>query len=69
LVNWKLVPGLVPLRVAFHCVVIVTCSGKFRVTVQLLRAVVPLLVTETSSWKKVPPVLDGVAVQVYAANA
>jgi hypothetical protein len=64
LVNWKLVPGLVPLRVAFHCVVIVTCSGKFSVTVQPVRAVVPLLVTETSTWKKVPPVLDGVAVQV-----
>jgi len=63
-VNWKLVPGLVPVRVAFHWVVMVTCSGKFRVTVQLLRAVVPLLVTETSTWKKVPPVFEGVAVQV-----
>ena len=69
LVNWKLVPGLVPLRVAFHWVVTVTCSGKFRVTVQLLRAVVPLLVTLTSTWKEVPPVLEGVPVQVYAANA
>jgi hypothetical protein len=68
LVNWKLVPGLVPVRVAFHWVEIVTCSGKFRLTVQLLRAVVPLLVTLTSTWKKVPPVFEGVAVQVYAAN-
>jgi hypothetical protein len=44
--------------------VTLTCSGKFSVTVQPLSAVVPLLVTLTSSWKKVPPVLDGVAVQV-----
>jgi hypothetical protein len=63
-VNWKLVPGLVPARVAFHSAVMVTCSGKFRVTVQLPSAVVPLLVTETSTWKKVPPVFEGVAVQV-----
>ena len=69
LVNWKLVPGLVPVRVAFHCVVTVTCSGKFSVTVQLLKAVVPVLVTLTSTWKKVPPVFDGVAVQLCAANA
>jgi hypothetical protein len=45
-------------------VVTVTCSGKFSVTVQPLRAVVPLLVTLTSTWKKVPPVFEGVAVQV-----
>jgi hypothetical protein len=69
LVNWKLVPGLVPVRVTFHWVVAVTCSGKFNVTVQPLNAVVPLLVTLTSTWKNVPPVLEGVAVQVYAANA
>jgi hypothetical protein len=49
--------------------VIVTCSGKFSVTVQPLNAVVPLLVTLTSTWKNVPPVLDGVAVQVWAAYA
>ena len=64
LVNWKLVPGLAPLRLTFHWLVTVTCSGKFSVTVQPLRAVVPLLVTETSTWKKVPPVFEGVAVQV-----
>jgi hypothetical protein len=56
-------------RVAFHWVVTVTDSGKFRVTVQPLKALVPLLVIPTSTWKNVPPVLDGVAVQVYAANA
>jgi hypothetical protein len=44
--------------------VIVTCSGKFRVTVQPLNAVVPLFVTLTSTWKKVPPVFEGVAVHV-----
>jgi hypothetical protein len=49
--------------------VIVTCSGKFSVTVQLLSAVVPVLVTLTSTWKKVPPVLDGVTAQLCAANA
>ena len=70
LVNWKLVPGLVPVRLpTFHWLVTVTCSGKFRVTVQLASAVVPVLVTDTSSWKKVPPVLEGVAVQLCAANA
>jgi hypothetical protein len=51
LVNWKLVPGLVPVRVpTFHWLVIVTCSGKVKVTVQLVSAVVPVLVTLTSSW-------------------
>ena len=69
LVNWKLAPGLAPARVAFHWVVTVTCSGKFNVTVQPLNAVLPVLVTDTSTWKKVPPVLDGVAVQLCAANA
>jgi hypothetical protein len=49
--------------------VIVTCSGKANVSAQLLRAVLPVLVTDTSNWNEVPPVLDGVAVQVYAANA
>jgi hypothetical protein len=46
-----------------------TCSGKVSVIVQLLSAVVPVLVTLTSNWKKVPPVLDAVAVQLCAANA
>jgi hypothetical protein len=68
-VNWKLVPGLAPVRLlTFHWLVTVTCSGKFSVTVQLLSAVVPVLVTDTSTWKFVPCVLEGVAVQVYAAN-
>jgi hypothetical protein len=70
LVNWKLVPGLAPVRVpTFHWLVTVTCSGKLNVTVQLLSAVVPVLVTLTSSWNCVPPVLDAVAVQLCAANA
>jgi hypothetical protein len=65
LVNWNVVPGLAPVRVpTFHWLVIVTCSGKARVTVQLLNAVVRLLVTDTSSWKKVPAVFEGVAVQL-----
>jgi hypothetical protein len=68
-VNWNVVPGLVPVRVEFHWPVTVTDSGKVSVTVQALSAVVPVLVTETSTWKKVPPVLDGVAVQLCAANA
>ena len=71
LVNWKVVPGVLAdgVRVTFHCVIGVICSGKFRVTVQLLNAVVPVLVTDTSTWKKLPPVLDGVAVQLCAAKA
>jgi hypothetical protein len=70
LVNWKLVPGLAPVRVpTFHWLVSVTCSGKLKVTVQLLSAVVPVLVMLTSSWNCVPPVLDAVAVQLCAANA
>jgi hypothetical protein len=69
LVNWKLVPGLAPVRVAFHWLVTVTVCAKFSVTVQLLSAVVPVLVTDTSTWKKPPCVLEGVAVQLCAANA
>ena len=71
MVNWKLVPGVEPLgvRVTFHEVPGVICSGKFSVSVQPLSAVVPVLVTLRSTWKKLPPVLEGVAVQVYAANA
>jgi hypothetical protein len=70
-VNWKLVPGVLAagLRVTFHWATGVICSGKFKVTVQLLSAVVPVLVTDTSTWKKLPPVLDGVTVQLCAANA
>jgi hypothetical protein len=63
LVNWKLVP--VPgVQFTFQAVLAVTCSGKFSVTVQPLSDVVPVLVTLTSTWKKVPPVWDGVAVQL-----
>jgi hypothetical protein len=70
LVNWKLVPGLVPVRVpTFHWLVIVTCSGNAKVTVQLLSAVVPVLVMLTSNWKPVPAVLEATAEQLCAANA
>jgi hypothetical protein len=70
LVNWKLVPGLAPLRLpTFHWLVTVTVCAKFSVTAQLLSAVVPVLVTDTSTWKKPPCVLEGVAVQLCAANA
>jgi hypothetical protein len=69
LVNWKLVPGLVPVRVPmFHWLVTVTVSGKFSVTVQPVIAVVPVLVIDTSTWNGVP-VLVVVTAQVYAANA
>jgi hypothetical protein len=67
-VNWNVVPGLVPVRVpTFHWLVMATCSGKVKVTVQPVSAVVPVLVTLTSSWKDVPPVLEAVAVQLCAA--
>jgi hypothetical protein len=69
LVNWKLVPAPAVHPVALNAVVRVTDSGKVSVTVQSVSAVVPLLVTLTSTWKNVPFVLDGVAVQVCAANA
>jgi hypothetical protein len=48
LVNRKLVPvpGVQPV---FQALVTVTCSGKFKVTVHPLRAVVPVLVTLKSS--------------------
>jgi hypothetical protein len=70
LVNCHVVPGALSdgVRVTFHWPTGVTVSGKFSVIVQLLNAVVPVLVTLMSTWKKLPPVLDGVAVQVYAAN-
>jgi hypothetical protein len=68
-VNWKTMPGLVPDAVTFQLLVTLTFSGNVSVTVQPFTCVVPLFVTVTSNWKKVPPVLDGVPVQVYAANA
>jgi hypothetical protein len=71
LVNCHVVPASGPdgVRVMFHEPPGVTVSGKVSVIVQELSAVVPVLVTLTSTWKKLPPVLDGVAVQLYAANA
>jgi hypothetical protein len=71
LVNCHVVPGALSdgVRVTFHWPTGVTVSGKFSVIVQLLNAVVPVLVTLMSTWKNVPPVLDGVAVQLCAANA
>jgi hypothetical protein len=71
LVNCQVVPGALSdgVRVTFHWPTGVTVSGKFSVIVQLLNAVVPVLVTLMSTWKKLPPVLDGVAVQLCAANA
>jgi hypothetical protein len=70
-VNLNDVPqaGLVGSRITFQSFVQQTCSGHVTVTVQPLNAVVPVLLTLTSTWKKVPPVLEGVAVQLYAANA
>jgi hypothetical protein len=58
LVNWNDVPGVLPLgvRVTFQEPPGVIVSGKFRVSVQPLSAVVPVLVTLTSTWKNVPPV-------------
>jgi hypothetical protein len=44
--------------------VTVTCSGKISVTFQPLGVVVPLLVTDTSTWKEVPAVFEGFAVQL-----
>jgi hypothetical protein len=49
LLKRKVVPGLVPVRVAFQLFVTLTCSGKVSVTVQLPSEVVPLLVTDTST--------------------
>jgi hypothetical protein len=69
-VNWKVVPGLVPVRVAFHVLVIVTCSGKTTENIKAsVSLTVPVLVTLMSTWNIVPPVLDGVTAQVCAANA
>jgi hypothetical protein len=66
-VNCHVVPGALSdgVRVTFHCPTGVMVSGKFSVIVQLDSAVVPVLVTLTSTWKKLPPVFDGVAVQLY----
>jgi hypothetical protein len=71
LVNCHVVPGVLSdgVRVTFHWPAGVMVSGKVNVIVQLLNAVVPVLVTLMSTWKKDPPVLDGVAVQLYAAKA
>jgi hypothetical protein len=71
LVNCHVVPGVLAagVRVTFHWPTGVMVSGKVSVTVQPLNAVVPVLVTLTSTWKKLPPVLDGMAVHVYAAYA
>jgi hypothetical protein len=73
LLNVRLVPqnglaaGLV--RITFQSLVQHTCSGQFKVTVQLLNCVVPVLLTLTSIWKLVPPLLGAATVQLYAANA
>jgi hypothetical protein len=66
LVNCQVVPGVLSdgVRVTFHWPTGVMVSGKVSVSVQELSAVVPVLVTLTSTWKKLPPVLDGTAVQV-----
>jgi hypothetical protein len=69
LVNWSEVPQVGLSRITFQSLVQQTCSGHATVTVQLLKAVVPVLVTLTSTWKEVPPVEAGVAVQLCAANA
>jgi hypothetical protein len=41
---------LAPVRVEFQLLVTFVGSAKFNVTVQLLGVVVPLLVTDTSTW-------------------
>jgi len=60
---------LVPVRVTFQLLVTLVGSAKLSVTVQAVSAVVPLLVTDTSTWYDVAWLLLTVAVQVYAANA
>jgi hypothetical protein len=68
-VNWKVVPGLVPVRVAFHWLVIVTCSGNTTENTKAsVSLTVPVLVTLISTWNPLA-VLDGVVAQVCAANA
>jgi hypothetical protein len=69
LLNWSVVPQVGLVRMAFQSLLQHTDSGQFTDTVQLLKAVVPVLVTLTSTWKEVPPVPEGVAVQLCAANA
>jgi hypothetical protein len=66
LVNCHVVPGVLSdgVRVTFHWPTGVTVSGKVNVTVQLLNAAVPAFVTDMSTWKNVPPVFEGVAVQL-----
>jgi hypothetical protein len=46
-----------------------TVSGKFSETVQLLKALVPVLATSTSSWKLVPLLFVILALQLCAASA
>jgi len=60
---------LEPVRVVFQLLVTLVGSAKFSVTVQLLSAVVPVLVTDTSTWYDVAWLLLTVAVQLCAANA
>jgi hypothetical protein len=48
-VNWNVVPGLVPVMTEFQLPVMVVCSGKTKLSVQVLGVVVPLLVTDTSN--------------------
>ncbi len=69
LVNCSEVPQVGLFKMAFQSLVQQTDSGQFNVTVQLFKAVVPVLVTLTSTWKPVPPLLGAEAVQLYAANA
>jgi hypothetical protein len=63
LVAVKVVPEVGDI-VTFQLPVIVVVSGKFRVSVQLLGVVVPLLVTETSIWYELACRLVTAAVQV-----
>jgi hypothetical protein len=51
-------------RVTFHWPTGVTVSGKINVTVQPLNTAVPAFVTDMSTWKNVPPVFEGVAIQL-----
>jgi hypothetical protein len=60
---------LAPVRVTFQLLVTFVGSAKFSVTVQLLSAVVPLLVTDTSTWYDDDWLLLTTAVHVWAANA
>ena len=65
LLNWKLVPVPAVQPAELKALVTVTVSGKFSVIVQPVIGVLPVLVMAISTWKKVPCVLEGVAVQPY----